>query len=412
MRGVSDAPPESVRHRLPTVDGPAPVVTLPARGQDRVWFAQAIRGIACLLVVWNHFTQVFPELPGAVRSYALVPPGRTAFSTPWSGASGWLGAHHINPGSLGVSLFFLTSGFVIPFSLNRGGLRGFFLRRFFRLYPTYWVVIGSTILLLLWQSRTNGIPFPHHTGTIVLNSLLLHPYAGRGSMDGVNWTLAVEELFYACAAIVAWRRALARAPVLLGLGGMAFATTCVAARWTGGSVLVTLIGALAYNATMVTFILIGVALHHHFQGTWSAGRTIVVGAALGLIFFAEVHIGPVKGIERQVFVSYSISFAVFMAAYLARRRLPRVAAVNWFADVSYPLYLVHPILGYIVLDSILRWTGRYLVALPVSFIIVTAWALVLHKVVEAPSKECGRRLSRRRPASEGKGAQQGAPGQG
>ncbi|MCA1696797.1 MAG: acyltransferase, partial [Actinobacteria bacterium] len=354
-------------------------------------FAQGIRGFACLLVVWNHLAQLFPVAPAIVSQMALVDAKRALIPTPWDEAMAWLSRHHVNPGPLGVSLFFLTSGFVIPFSLRRGTLRGFFLRRLFRLYPTYWLVIAASILLLLWESRHTGVPFPYHWETLVLNGMLLHQYAGRPSLDGVNWTLAIEELFYACAALMAWRQALTKTAALLGLAGLALGAN-IATTQVARAPLATM---LAYNATMVTFILIGVALHHNFRGDWSPLRTTLVATALVFLFMAEVHIGPVGAIEREVQVSYSISLAVFVAAFVARGRLPRARVVNWLAEVSYPLYLVHPILGYIVLDALQRATGRFLVALPVTMVVVMGWAYVLHVLIEGPFNRAGRRLSGR-----------------
>ena len=50
-----------------------------------------------------------------------------------------------NWGAFGVALFFLISGFVIPFSLSRQRAGAFLVGRFFRIVPLY--VVGFTISL-------------------------------------------------------------------------------------------------------------------------------------------------------------------------------------------------------------------------------------------------------------------------
>ena len=84
----------------------------------------ALRGIAALLVVWQHTSEYFINQPG-------MPPD----------GSGMLELFKaIDPGRIGVICFFLISGFIIPSSLRSNGnapLTEFSIKRFFRLYPAY-----------------------------------------------------------------------------------------------------------------------------------------------------------------------------------------------------------------------------------------------------------------------------------
>ena len=53
-----------------------------------------------------------------------------------------------NAGRFGVALFFLISGFVIPFSFKEPRpLLRFALSRFFRLYPAYWLSLMLALLI-------------------------------------------------------------------------------------------------------------------------------------------------------------------------------------------------------------------------------------------------------------------------
>lgn len=95
----------------------------------RIEVVEALRGIAALAVAWFHFT----------NGGQLLPDG-------WlkdSGRYGWLG----------VEIFFVISGFIIPYSMLRGGFRfprdvGVFVaKRLIRLEPPYLVAIAIVIVL-------------------------------------------------------------------------------------------------------------------------------------------------------------------------------------------------------------------------------------------------------------------------
>ena len=79
----------------------------------------SLRGIACLGVVAVHFCVVFWGIPAISAGFYNGPPELPAavqfpLLQRWSMALGPL-----NTGAIGVALFFLISGFVIPVSLER-----------------------------------------------------------------------------------------------------------------------------------------------------------------------------------------------------------------------------------------------------------------------------------------------------
>ena len=127
----------------------------------------ALRGFAILAVLVEHWT-------GGLREW--VP---------------------IGGGTLGVDLFFTLSGFLITGILleglaRRGAetgnvLRGFYVRRIFRLAPAFYAV-----LLILALLGIGGIAssWPWHV------TYLSNVYMATGGTESVLWTLAVEEQFY------------------------------------------------------------------------------------------------------------------------------------------------------------------------------------------------------------------------
>lgn len=130
--------------------------------QKRIFQLDVLRGIAILLVMGVH-----------VPAYPI-----------WSTIGGW-----------GVDLFFVLSGFLISNLLfteyrNRGAirLRRFFFRRALKLYPSFYLLLGLTLLYCF----TYGVPF---TGRQLLGeAILTQNYLG--AIWGHTWSLAVEEHFY------------------------------------------------------------------------------------------------------------------------------------------------------------------------------------------------------------------------
>ncbi len=109
---------------------------------QRLDYVDCMRAIAALLVLILHAGElaVHTFRSTAFDSWALTP------------------AFTFDFGRAGVNLFFALSGFVIPASLanSRDKIR-FPIRRFFRLYPAYWLSILVSLIVGFWL---NGIlPF-------------------------------------------------------------------------------------------------------------------------------------------------------------------------------------------------------------------------------------------------------------
>ena len=108
------------------------------------------------------------------------------------------------PGDLGVSLFFVLSGFLITWLLllehqetGAVSLRAFYFRRFLRIVPAY-----AVFLALSWTADTLlGSPWPPHLATAALTYTVNYWNIWIGHHHGTighAWSLSVEEQFYLC----------------------------------------------------------------------------------------------------------------------------------------------------------------------------------------------------------------------
>lgn len=138
-----------------------------------------LRGFAALLVVLEHIV------------------GRAGYDG-FNHYFGWLD----NLGSSGVAIFFVISGFVLPFSLDNSykvkNYPKFMLRRFVRIEPTYIASIIFSIVVVSAVTRLapNATPWVPSASNLMAHLLYLIPFTGEDWIQGVYWTLAVEFQFY------------------------------------------------------------------------------------------------------------------------------------------------------------------------------------------------------------------------
>jgi peptidoglycan/LPS O-acetylase OafA/YrhL len=105
-------------------------------------------------------------------------------------------------GEIGVSFFFVLSGFVLMWSARPGDspLR-FWRRRLARIYPVHVVtalvavVLGATLGQLARPDNFYGVP---DIGSFLANLFLIHSWipGQQQSLNTVSWTLACEAFFY------------------------------------------------------------------------------------------------------------------------------------------------------------------------------------------------------------------------
>jgi len=148
------------------------------------------RGIAILGVFLFHCL-------GASFGYDHLPWGRwfSEFSAPWS----FLAVLPVTLGWAGVAVFFVVSGFCIHLSFLKNSTndwRGFFVRRFFRIYPPYF----AALVFFACVFAPTRIRF--HSlidwAQIVSHALLLHnlDYRLYFGINGAFWSIAVEVQLY------------------------------------------------------------------------------------------------------------------------------------------------------------------------------------------------------------------------
>lgn len=388
---------------------------MPSNTEHRLMHLDSIRAIAALMVVMIHCSSaVVPVRPGVLR------PGN---------AIDWL-IQDLDFGRIGVVLFFVISGFVIPSSLRDGGRRGeFWVRRILRLYPAYWVSIAAAVAV---HSCLSGSAWGARI--VLANATMLQSLFHVGDLDGVYWTLKLELAFYAGCWALHRLGLLRRVWVLEGLatalllvflfyldywsGPFGFARQWIghgpSALRAAGSISQHPIPGLlnmnwgnfcAYFAAMFT----GAALRRwHDDELGAPGAAGLFGVLsiwlvlLPLLWAMRERQGPDPGLI-SIFLSMPIAVALFIVLTFVVKIRARLLALVGMA--SYSLYLLHPMVLEIVL-ALARDAHWQAPARSTPLLILACLALslplagLLFWTVERPAIAAGRRWSKSRPARQ------------
>ena len=273
-------------------------------------------------------------------------------------------------GWMGVDLFFVISGFVIGLSALQGykadgpAFRGpFARRRLWRIVPLY----ALTAVLFVLLVNPSLLSLPRRTLALHLASHAaflhnLHP-STHGSIDGPNWSVALEMQFYLAMLVLT--------PWLVRRRPLTVLTAMVLASWAWRGLVVWVIGAGEINAhrlqvyssqlpgTLDAFafgIVLAMILAapernpacaRLLKATWR--NFAIWSLAFGLLLWLTMGIFWSTGywddaamiVFWRTLLAATFGSAVAAAATLPSQRLLLLAPLGYLGEISYGLYLWH-----------------------------------------------------------------------
>ncbi len=328
---------------------------------NRFEYIDSLRAIAAFLVIIIH----------SVAGFVL----RNPFTTE---RDGWIVAEQgfIRPAFVGIWLFFLISGFVIPESLKQGN-QAFIIRRFFRLFPLFWISIFIDLAATLLLHGTQSLSELFVTMTMVPSLFGQQP-------TSIYWTLEIELLFYALC--------------LFGFLNTSFLALSS-----------TLLLFLAFLQNFSSAIPLELAKISLYLGTmyWGAlwrkwqenQASIALVSAMPIFFFLFVPYLSLYFDDQSFwqFTSLSAALGLFILGTTALRL--NVSWLSYLGKISYSLYLLHMIcmrliVRYSLHPSAPEWIQHpsTLFCLLAPFLLTIPLSMLTYHWIELPCIALGKRL--------------------
>lgn len=334
------------------------------RPPARLAFLDALRGIAALTVFFAHaLLQISPAFT-TIR-YTLFYLGQT-----------------------GVCIFLLVSGYVITQSISRQSFVQFWGRRFWRLFPLYWMSMTGALLLIaaggsLEVQTTQALLLSKPFYVVLANATMIQGLFGAPYLLSVYWTLSLELLFYASVSLHQLMRIPVR-PVLITLVLLAMAVIIERILQLVGPV-------LPYEVfTYLAIMWCGAALAAYHAGKVS--RWVAIGIFMLTIVVSSLPLDLAQGTYSWMLPQVTgrlVGFGI-VAVTLVTPRYTWSPVSVWLGRISYSFYLMHPL----VLLAVPK-IGPAGIALIIWLSCSLGLAALTERWIERPGNALGRRLTTR-----------------
>ena len=314
----------------------------------------ALRGIAVLFVLLSHYTWAYDFHFGTLSSHTFSFPGAGAF---------------------GVELFFMISGFVIFLSLNNSKkIQDFVISRFSRLYPTYWLCLALTLFVItVFPVPTVG---QLSVGSILVNLTMVQGYLKVPHLDQVYWSLGIELVFYF------WMAVIFAVKNKINLICFAWLLLAFAVNFIQGKLIKILISLFVLKFT--PFFVMGIMFYQIKFRQQTAFTHCLLLFATALVFYNGYLDGianPQYSLSYMQFVLISVAISIFY--YISYVPFPLLAnpVLRFVGRISYPLYLLHNVIGYAIIYriksicdiEIVYATGTAFITISLAYLVHEFW---------------------------------------
>jgi peptidoglycan/LPS O-acetylase OafA/YrhL len=355
--------------------------------KGRLQFLDTLRGLAAAYVVLYHMV-LLPN-PGLA-----TPEWATKFA---------------HTGGTGVTLFFIVSAFslfyTMPFRLAKPRpIFSFYLHRFFRIAPLFYVLIAATLL------RDHYLFGASHSVKEILKSVLFvfnFDSLGQQGFVWAGWTIGVEMIFYAIFPLIYFRVKNIYSAVALAVGFLML--------WQ--------VFQLSLSYFHVSDIKRESILH------WSVVKHLPIFACGAIAFFLmRGHLHDEEARDRHDFGVMLLVLGAFAYMALLNGWLPNLwgdsyywqgvayllliiglcfSPLKWVVNsvtahlgkISYSVYLIHPTVVYLLIpvyrkiyDIVPTTSLAMMACFAVTFSIVILIAELTYRFVEEPGIKLGKKV--------------------
>jgi peptidoglycan/LPS O-acetylase OafA/YrhL len=322
-------------------------------------------------------------------------------------------------GYTGVTLFFMVSAFSLYFTMplrlrDRHPTRAFYLHRFFRIAPLFYVLLIATLIrdVVLFDVT--------HSTFDIASSVLFVFNLVPGREPGIvwaGWTVGVEVLFYAVFPLVYRRVRSAADAITFGVFAV-LGWNAIQAALAYLAVSETLTGSIGQWSVFRHLPIFGAGIltYRIYSSIDPAkiddGQYADTGNALlasGILCYFALLEGWLPNVFGDLYYWQGIAYAgIFLGLGLSPWRLVVNRATRYLGKISYSLYLNHPTVV-LILTPAYRWlyghtpyaTVSLLASVVLTFAVTVPLSILTYRLIEAPGIALGKSLGARWQAKSG-----------
>ncbi len=296
---------------------------------------------------------------------------------------------NIKVGQFGVDIFFVISGFIISFVLNKSQER-FLSKRFIRVIPMYYLfTIGVACAWAIYPQGFNNVFVSLEA---IVKSLLFIPYyiGDSGPILSLGWTLNYEIFFYVTAGVLA---IFFKKPTLALLLATAVILLIICVGILNGSSNIYL---RFYSYPITLEFVFGIGLFY-ITRRWAGflhkkGNVFLAGILALLAFCLMVYFDHNKIYANRVLVFGIPAFFIVLFFILSEHITNADNFLHKFfyqvGNASYVVYLCHPFVVFFIIRIIKPLLPGNLLFSIIELLlmlgVVTFISILIHKKIELP----------------------------
>jgi peptidoglycan/LPS O-acetylase OafA/YrhL len=280
-------------------------------------------------------------------------------------------------GYLGVNLFFMISGFVILLTAMKRDVTQFVISRIVRLYPAFWAGVTFTALMTVYFG---GDIFYVSLPQYLSNLSMIDGYLGVEPIDGVYWTLLVEIKFYALIFAILLIKKIKNIEWFL-VAWLAISLLSIVMP------LPKIIGFLLFPEWASYFISGALFFLIKMKGA-KARYMVLLAISFGLsLYYASeevVELSHFYSINFNTLIPLSVIslfYLIFVLIIANKLTFFRATWVIKVGALTYPLYLIHQNVGFMLFTAYNGVMNKYaLLIMVLAFVLLIAW--LIHQLIE------------------------------
>lgn len=314
-------------------------------------------------------------------------------------------AHIFKEGFVGVSFFFVLSGFIIAYNYQdkilkkNTGKRTFWIARIARIYPLHLLTLLVAACIGGYVQYIDTVDWFKH---FIASTFLLQPFFPYSdyffSFNSPSWSLGCEQLFYFCFPLII--------PFLSDRKKIFITLVVCLLLMLAGMILTPAEQIKAYwyvnPITRLPDFLIGVLLYQFYQSScnqkisYNMGTLLEIGSIVlfFLFYLAAADIPKVYRYSCHYWLPISLLILIFA---LQKGSISRLLSNKYLiigGEISYSFYLIHLfiILTYSKMSTLYQWPTQWLVSVPIILCITIVLSLLSYYYFEKPANRWVKRI--------------------